>query len=713
MPPSQKSAVEACPTSGSVGADGGSEREELLNTLKRLVSGSGWSDKPEMDDQEAVEFQRTSDSQVVSPTASARRVAGGSVRSPPASPRVQRTEARTGRPPGGTQHGDSQHGGSHIVATSAEPHTGAAAASSPSSRVGACAGGKRPSGTASSLSEESVYPSPELFLHNESRRGTPTGACRTQVGSDLVGSMAGTAASGDQEGKQRMGVRASMERESTKSAAQADTVGETSAATPTGSERTVASMVTAGVAETAMGATAVIKKQQREPADEHQLTDTMPPSVRQRPDPLAAEVSDKACPSLTMYAGASSASRTPDVMSAAGSQGRSGVKAGAMPDDGASDVSESQPGKAAAMAAMAEQENTQRDSVTENQQVANNAAVSAATLAAKPSPETITELSGAKSSGVIAGAQQCGAGVATASSPVERGVIIRKPFCLSPASVAAQTSGPHRRAAASSCEERERLAARIQLSAGSSNSIDAETGVAVNAPQGHARLPLSSPNNGTRFAGANTDLLGGNGGSLVPGRGTLRGGGGDGGREGFMTSGGSPGSDRARFLRTVSPERGCLGGEGFSTTSPGRGVTSYENEGVVGGGGDVGNGSGEGAHNPLLQDDPDDRRSRQSSLSPLRFHLPSSVTKTAPLCSAGGSTLLHEGTLHNASASGGEGAWCFLNASDGTHSRHEEAEGATGDGAKAAKEERRPPVGFLKPDEEQPMTVCVQPKILT
>lgn len=736
MPPSQKSAVEACPVRESPGADGGSERGELLRTLKRLVSGGAWSDKPEMDDEEAVvEPQRISDSQVVSPTASAQRDVGGATVKPPlASPRVQRTEERTGRPHrgspyGDSPHGNSQHGNNHAVTASAEPQTGAAAAaSSPLSRVGACVGGKKPSRTASSLSEESVYPSPELFLHNESRRGAPTGTPRTQVGSGLEESMAGTVPGGDQgEGKEGGVARASKGRESTEAVVHAATLGGAlSAADPKGWERTAASTVTAeATAETAVGATTAVTKnnQESEAAGECQLADTMPPSAHQRLLPSVAGVSsDKAYPSLSMYAGTLPASRTPDVLSAAGSQDRSGVKAGAMPDDdGASDVSESQPGKAAQATTVA-QEVMQGDNVIENRDiVANSSAVAAATLTRKPppSPETITRLSGGTSSDTTAGAQHRGANVATACSPVERGTIIRKPFCLSPANVAAQVSGPHGRAAApSSCEERERLAARIQLSASTSGSIDTETGMIVNAPRSDARSPLSSPNSPARFGGLNADVRGGNGGSLVSGRGTLSGGGEDGGGKGFVASAGSPSSDNARFRRAVSPERGWLaGGEGFSTASAGRGVTGYENEGGGVGNGGVRHrdGAGEGTHVSPSQDDHlGGDSSRQGSSPPLRFHLPSSVTKTAPLCSAGGSTLLREGELHNAVASGGrgEGAWCFLNAPDGgTRGRQGEAQGAVGDGAEAVKEECQSPARILQPEEEQLVTVRAGPNV--
>lgn len=555
----------------------------------------------------------------------------------------------------------------------------------------------------------------------------PNSSILAQVGGGLDRSTAGTAAGGDQERRHGGVARgASKERESTEAGVQSSTLdGVTSAATPTGSERKTASMITAGATETtAAGATtAVTKKSQgSEVAGDCQLADTMPPSVRQRPHPLAADISsDKAHRPLSMHAGVPSASRTPDAMSAAGSQRRPGVKAGGtMPDDGASDVSESSQLGTAAQRELAAQENTKRASVTENRDVVvNTTAVSAATLTAKPSPspEAIAELSAGRSSDTTAGAQQQHVKVAAASPSVERGTIIREPFCLSPASVAAQVSGPHSRAAASSCEERERLAARIQLSAGNSTIIDAETG--VKAPRGEARLSLSSPNSGTRRGGVNADVLGGSGGSLVSGREALSGGGRDGGGEGFRTSAGSPGSDGARFRRAVSPERGWLaGGEGFSTASADHGATSYENEGGGVGGGGVGrgNGSGGSTHVPLSPDDPVGNRSRQGSSSPVRFHLPSSVTKTAPLCSAGGSTLLHEGELHNAGASGGggggsgEGAWCFSSASDGgTHGRQDEAKGLARDGAKAVKDECRSPAGFLQPDEEQLLTVRARP----
>lgn len=57
-----------------------------------------------------------------------------------------------------------------------------------------------------------------------------------------------------------------------------------------------------------------------------------------------------------------------------------------------------------------------------------------------------------------------------------------------------------------------------------------------------------------------------------------------------------------------------------------------------------------------------------SSPSPSsRFYLPSSETKTAPLCGAGGSTSLYDGSLTNTTRSttgarGREGAWCFSRA---------------------------------------------------
>lgn len=245
--------------------------------------------------------------------------------------------------------------------------------------------------------------------------------------------------------------------------------------------------------------------------------------------------------------------------------------------------------------------------------------------------EAITEVPGGESSGdscngdarsSAAPAASTAAAVSTLDSEYCGGVM-RKPYCLSPTNVMRQARGSGATVAVGpSCRERERLAARIQLSAGVNLAAAAAAVSGVNtAPQGvvSGPLPLTPSTTGSCFDdGFTTD-----------------GGGRD--KGGWTSGNGSPAS-----YGNAENARLHLGGK--TPSSP-------ERE-------DCGSGWLEGDGAPTEKD-------HCSSPSPSsRFYLPSSETKTAPLCGAGGSTSLYEGSTiatnkSTASARGGEGAWCF------------------------------------------------------
>ena len=204
------------------------------------------------------------------------------------------------------------------------------------------------------------------------------------------------------------------------------------------------------------------------------------------------------------------------------------------------------------------------------------------------------------------------------------GGAMRMPYCLSPTNVMRQARGSGATAAAgSSCRERERLVARIQLSAGvnATGAAAAASGVNTGTQGAVPRpLPLNSSTAGSCFDGG-----------FTPDRGDREGGG------GWASGKGSPlsyGNADNAFSRPA-----------------GKAPSAPEHE-------ERGGGWLEGSGAPIESD-------RCSSSSPsARFYLPSSETKTAPLCGAGGSTSLYEGSAVAANKSttsvrGGEGAWCF------------------------------------------------------
>lgn len=245
--------------------------------------------------------------------------------------------------------------------------------------------------------------------------------------------------------------------------------------------------------------------------------------------------------------------------------------------------------------------------------------------------EVITEVQSGKSSGDsfnddargdAALAAPSTAAVSTLDSETYGGAM-RKPYCLSPTNVMRQARVSGTTAGAgSSCKERERLAARIQLSAGANAAGAAAAVTGVNTgPQGVASgpLPLNSSTTGSCFDGG-----------FTPDRG---------GREegGWTSDNGSPAS--------------CGNADSTCWRSAGKMRGSPERE-------EHGGGRLDGSGAPIEND-------RCPSSSPSsRFCLPSSETKTAPLYSAGGSTSLYEGSAiaankSAASVRGGEGAWCF------------------------------------------------------
>ncbi len=256
-----------------------------------------------------------------------------------------------------------------------------------------------------------------------------------------------------------------------------------------------------------------------------------------------------------------------------------------------------------------------------------NASIGKLEGSARPSLEAITEAPGGESSGdSYSGGSRGGvtsavvvADAAPALDSQSAGVTMRKPFCLSSTNVVRQSRG-----SGTTCRERERIAARIQLSAGMGVSASA---AAATSAKGVAPdlLPPSSSVTGGGFDGGFTTDSG-------------YGGGGDGG--GSMSASGSPASHIRAGRPATSPSFARRASSPDREERGGRWLM------VGGGGATVENG-------------------QCSSPSPSsRFHLPSSETKTAPLCGAGGSTSLYDGSVTNATRSttgarGREGAWCF------------------------------------------------------
>lgn len=286
--------------------------------------------------------------------------------------------------------------------------------------------------------------------------------------------------------------------------------------------------------------------------------------------------------------------------------------------------------------------------------------------------EAITELQSGENSGDSLNGDARGSAAPAAPSAADVSTLdseycggaMRKPYCLSPTNVMRQARGSGTTAAAgSSCRERERLATRIQLSAGVNATAAAAAVPSVNTGQQglvSGPVPLNSPTTGSCFEGG-----------FTPDRG--------GGEEGGWTRGtGSPASYGIAG-------NACLRSAGKAPSSPEceeRGGGWLERRGA-----------------PIEND-------RCSSSSPFsRFYLPSSETKTAPLCGAGGSTSLYEGSAiaankSTASAGGGEGVWCFSRVGpeasiQGGGGRHTETAGVIAGGAATEGG------GLLRLDEEQ------------
>ena len=259
-----------------------------------------------------------------------------------------------------------------------------------------------------------------------------------------------------------------------------------------------------------------------------------------------------------------------------------------------------------------------------------NASIGKSEGMVRPSLEAITEAPGGESSGDSYGGGSR-SGITPAALDVDAaptldmengGVAMRKPFCLSPTNVMRQARG-----SSATCRERERIAARIQLSAGIGVSAAAAAATSAKGVPPDS-LPWSSSVTGGGFDGGFT-------------MGSSYGGGG-----GSMSASGSPDS----YNCPAENARSLPAGRSSASPSFSRRASSPEREerGVrwaTVGGATTQNG-------------------QCSSSSPsLRFHLPSSETKTAPLCGAGGSTSLYDGSVANTSRPAGErgreGAWCF------------------------------------------------------
>lgn len=261
----------------------------------------------------------------------------------------------------------------------------------------------------------------------------------------------------------------------------------------------------------------------------------------------------------------------------------------------------------------------------------------AKSAADSPRLETRSSIAtGESSRGTGSGAPRDGESPAPSTLTVEC-LAIRKPNCLAPKNVVARVHHMGVRGnQASTCEGRERLAARIQLSVGGTTSV---------AP-GKLGLPLSSVDGGMSAYGLSTV-----GDSLASG--------------GPGLSSASPASDYVRLADEVlpcpsrsrcgSPERWRPGGASENST-------------------------------------------------PSRFHLLSSESKTAPLCGAGGSTSLYEGVAASNinTDTDPEACWGAGGVGGGGGGGEAKAE-RVGEG----REEGCLGAGFLRQDEEQPITVIL------
>lgn len=241
--------------------------------------------------------------------------------------------------------------------------------------------------------------------------------------------------------------------------------------------------------------------------------------------------------------------------------------------------------------------------------------------------EALTDASGGEScgrgSGVVPDALAAAADPSSTSSDIG-GIPMRLPHCLAPANITTTA-----RTAAYTCRERERLVSRIQRSVGDNASTPARTA-------GRRSFDLQrSPADRSRVVGFNAKL--GRSGSMVSGLGICGGYGRGGGGGGFNPNA-SLVSDHPGMPRAASPS--ARGG------SP---------EPVWRHGGSRGGGISERSH---ADEDLGGRRSPGSSPS-SRFHLSASESKTAPLCSAGGSTALYDAAGIIANAGGTEGACLF------------------------------------------------------
>lgn len=282
-------------------------------------------------------------------------------------------------------------------------------------------------------------------------------------------------------------------------------------------------------------------------------------------------------------------------------------------------------------------------------------------------------------------------------------ITMRKPYCLSPAHVAARTGSGIHPAAAPACGERERLAARIHLMA--EHNVDAVATPAASPMQSGRSLPLGSTIIESGFGNICADLHGVCGNPEL-GRDTLGGGGG-----GLMGATRSPVTDDAHLSgvmpssRGGSPERGLRSDGSCSAFKASHG--NVDCKGGAGNGGRSGRGRNEGFL--LAEEGFIASGFWQDSPPSSRFHFAASETKTAPLCSAGGSTSLYEGAAISTNTSGGGGAWCFAGGSEarlgGSGSGSGEAHVVSREKAGARGGESPPSAGLLRPDEEQPLAV--------
>lgn len=333
----------------------------------------------------------------------------------------------------------------------------------------------------------------------------------------------------------------------------------------------------------------------------------------------------------------------------------------------------------------------QKEDLNEHREMNRSGSVATNTAATRLSLDVIAEGSGEGVRGSNTGALSVSVPVVTTTSTLDCRVFMRKPYCLSPASVAAIART--KRVFSSTCREREHLAALIQLSVERDLAVTA----AARIPGGLG-LPIPPVDN-SGSGGFSADL-GGTYSNHTSGVETERVG--FGGSVNVTSAIGSLASDYEQLSSMISPlprhqppERGQPNVKGFSTNTKPDGIGCDDSGGRSGCGGEV---------LAFTEEELMYRHYGRGALQSSRFYLPTSGTKTAPLCSAGGSTSLYGKAAFKADTSIG-GPLLFSRCPEACSGRSEEPNEASKGKVGMGMERQKSPTGVVCPDEEESLVV--------